>query len=60
MSVPKRSQAFPERMEQPPFPAFPSVPPLKGEGNVGNDRNCEWGGWRHIADIWLKKDEEQS
>ena len=30
MSVPKRSQAFPERMEQPPFPAFPSVPLPKG------------------------------
>jgi hypothetical protein len=38
MSVPKRSQTFPERMATHPFPAFPSVPPLKGGGNVGNGK----------------------
>ncbi len=36
MTVPKRSQAFPERQGTVAFPAFPSVPPLKGGGNVGN------------------------
>jgi hypothetical protein len=36
MSVPKRSQAFPEHTGTHPFPAFPIVPPLKGGGNVGN------------------------
>jgi hypothetical protein len=38
MTVPKRSQAFPERSGTAAFPAFPSVPSLKGGGNVGNGK----------------------
>ena len=38
MTVPKRSQAFPERSGTAAFPAFPSVPSLREEGNVGNGK----------------------
>jgi hypothetical protein len=38
MTVPKRSQAFPERSGTAAFPAFPSVPPLRGEGTLGTVR----------------------
>jgi len=48
MTVPKRSQAFQERQGTPPFPAFPSVPPLKGGGNVGNAWAGQ-GGWQRIG-----------
>ena len=52
MSVPKRSQAFPERAGTPPSPAFPNVPPLKGGGNVGNGYRDGAGGtpgFCHVA-----------
>ena len=55
MSVPNRSQAFPEQVGTPPFPAFPSVPPLKGEGNVGNGNRDGQGGATEgevLAALW--------